>query len=371
GTVVYSSSGATNVAPTTYYYVNFENGQTYTLTATTTASATTTIAGGTLAVGNNLFNADGAIDNTGRMTRTSGVIAHVSEMTKITNGSGLEISTTIANGSQIFITVKDLNRNMEGATIETVTATFSGSASAGGDRELVYLTETATSSGIFRNISGVPVANGYSALNDGRVNIGGAGLVYAMYEDQQNLTDTGSDNVAATYADEGGGGGGGGGGSSGGGGGGGSSGTPYVPPSALISTPAPVVTPPVIVLTPTPVVIPEKTVTPPPVVPTSTTVVVLPQPVVPKTVTINLSQIPSIRSGQAMTYTYSVKNETTKILRATVVRQLISSKGKALRTWSANIALKPKAMFSKKTSDKVTSPVVTYLVRIEVRDSKT
>ncbi|MDD5726444.1 MAG: hypothetical protein PHC53_03480, partial [Patescibacteria group bacterium] len=151
----------------------------------------------------------------GLVTRTTGKIKHTSDYENFVNSSGVT-QTAYTTPGTIYLEVKDLNRNMNGAVADTLTVPMSVNAGAGGDSETVTLTETGAATGIFRS-GAIGFYTGTSIiLNNGEIVISATGLGTETYTDNQDSGDTGATTATLTYAGvvnpPGGGGGGGGGG---------------------------------------------------------------------------------------------------------------------------------------------------------------
>jgi len=169
---------------------------------------------GTLAVGSNRFAATGAYTNTATITIGAGSIIHAVELFRFSDSSGANIVTFTAPTS-VYLTVTDPNRNLDGASAETMTVTVTLSADGGSDSETVTLTETTVDSGVFRNgtAMNMTVATARS-LGNGQFEITASGLATGVYADTLDAADTAQ--VQAVFARAGSSGGGGSSGSGGG-----------------------------------------------------------------------------------------------------------------------------------------------------------
>lgn len=103
---------------------------------------------------------------------------------KFSDALGVKVDT-IDNGSQLYVTVEDMNRNLTN-NADTIQVSVSSST---GDTETITLTETAVSSGIFRNTSALPIVVGVEVAANGTLSIQGANEnISANYQDgDENL----------------------------------------------------------------------------------------------------------------------------------------------------------------------------------------
>ena len=188
-------------------------------TATLIGNVSTTnfaVVAGTFAVADKIFYAPVVYSNAGLVTRTTGKIKHAASYKNFVNASGVT-QTSYTTPGAIYLEVKDDNRNMNGAAVETLTVPLAVNAAGGGDSETVTLTETGVATGVFR--SGlVGLYTGTSIVpGNGEVVISASGIGTETYTDNQDATDTGATTATLTYSTgvvtpPGGGGGGGGGG---------------------------------------------------------------------------------------------------------------------------------------------------------------
>ncbi len=174
---------------------------TYTLSASTTVMATTTIASSaTLDLFTYRLNAIGDISNTGLITSSTGaVLHHPTDYIRFSDSSGSVVSS-LTDGDALYITVKDQSRNLNGSTIETILASATSTAPAGSDSETLTLSETSASSGVFRNMSAIPVGGVAAAMaENGIFELIGDGLGNATYYDAFDASDSSSTSIALAY----------------------------------------------------------------------------------------------------------------------------------------------------------------------------
>lgn len=220
GTVQYSATTG-DVASTTYNNLVFSSSGgavSHTINASTTVSGTLSLdANSTLAIGTQTLNAPGTIMNNGTITISSGgTFAHPVTSAKITDSSGTEVSS-LTTAASVYLTVIDSNRNLLGATVETITIPVSMNSAAGSDAETITLTETSVNSGVFRNSSAINlVTSSVVSSANSQFEITASGTGTSVYTDAYQSSDTASDSVTVIYAASSGSGGGGGLGSSGG-----------------------------------------------------------------------------------------------------------------------------------------------------------
>ena len=76
----------------------------------------------------------------------------------------------------------------------------------------------------------------------------------------------------------------------------------------------------------------------------------------------------SYQPGASLKFNYSYKNETGKVIKVKVTRQLLNSKGKVVKTASANKSLKKGEVFIRKVSEAIASnlPAGEYTVKIKI-----
>ncbi len=170
--------------------------------ATLTGNVSTTnflLTAGTLAVADKIFYAPGNYGNAGLVTRTTGKIKHAASYKNFVNASGVT-QTSYTTPGAIYLEVKDNNRNMNGAAVETLTVPLVVNAAGGGDSETVTLTETGVATGIFRSglvglYTGTTIVPG-----NGEVIISASGIGTETYTDNQDATDTGATTATLTYS---------------------------------------------------------------------------------------------------------------------------------------------------------------------------
>ncbi len=212
-TITYSSASATNIATGTYTNLVLTGAITKTLLGNTTATSTVTIpASGILAIGTYTFTAtDATWTNGGTVSEGTGgkiVLAAAGVLSNSAGGGAVTSFGSFDSYPVIHIQITDTSLNLVAATVETKTATVTGTSGIT-DSETVTLTETTVSSGIFRgsltvNLSGSNVT--------GKLDYQGNGTVSYAWTDSQDADDTESGSASFTGTTPGGGSGGGGGG---------------------------------------------------------------------------------------------------------------------------------------------------------------
>jgi hypothetical protein len=191
-TVLYSTSSSANITGETYWNLTLGSG-TYTMASTVTSTNTLTN-GGTLTInsGKNLV-VPGTFTNNGTITET-GAIIHPNSYVRFSDSVGVDKSSYDGNVDTLYVTVRDDDANKNASSAETMTATVT----TGGDSESITLTETAVSSGIFRG--SITFLNGAVNAGDGLLNVGnGTGSLSLAFTDSKDGTDTGSDTATYTY----------------------------------------------------------------------------------------------------------------------------------------------------------------------------
>jgi len=351
-TVRYLSNSATSLAADVYYALTLGGTATYTITASTTAMSTVTIpTSATLAVGAYDLTIPNTITNSGLMTRTTGSIKHPVDYTRVTDSIGTVV-TGITNPGSLYLTVYDQNRNMDGATIETMTIPFQ--TALGADSETLTLTETSANSGIFRNAAAMTVRSHGAEPTNGYIDLVQSILGTGSYTDNQDSSDTGSTTVNFTFAADTAGG-----PTVGGGGGGGGSGSSiaYVLPSTAPVTPAttpvaPVVPPAVI----PPVVIPPAL----PTVPVSSVRLTTPAPW-------------NVTIGEAIKFSYAFTNATKKTANVVITRTVVNKAGKVIRTSRATGSVKAGKAWAKNVNEALLSTMKAgnYTIKVRITDAKT
>jgi len=91
----------------------------------------------------------------------------------------------------VYLTVSDPDENHSMYTLDEVEVIVTTSASS--DTEVVLLAETAEDTGIFRNISGVPLAQGSPCNNDGVIQTSPGAVLFALYQDDDYPKDQSTD----------------------------------------------------------------------------------------------------------------------------------------------------------------------------------
>lgn len=152
GTVAFTGTTAQSIGTEAgFYNLTISNtGATVSLGGNVTSTNALTVGtGSTLAVGSRRLAPTGTITNTGTVTISSGRIAHTASAATFTDASSITVSG-YTSPDTVYVTVNDPDRNLLGATIETITIPVSMNAAGGSDSETVTLAETSASSGIFR-----------------------------------------------------------------------------------------------------------------------------------------------------------------------------------------------------------------------------
>lgn len=235
GQFSYYGGNDVNVAAAVYPNLHFSpvGTATYTLTGQTIVNGDLRVGpGATLAVSNNILESNGAYVNLGLVTEGPGgwIMHPTDEFTFVRVGETIDPETDFTTPDQVYIQLWDPNQNFDGTNVETITVPVALDAIAGGDTDMVTLTETGPATGIFRSAAmPLVVASIVIPSNNGQFEISATGLATSSYEDPQDEDDTPTATATFhyfTFPTQGGGGegGNGGNGGNGGGGGGGSSG---------------------------------------------------------------------------------------------------------------------------------------------------
>lgn len=208
-TVVYNTSAGatTQIASTNYYNLTISGtSQTYNMAASTTAVGVFTVGTGatvTIAAAVN-FTTGGTMVNTGTITEGAAAsIIHTAEAYNFANESGTTVSS-VSTPVTLYVQIQDSNRNLNGTSADTMSITVNGSAAAGGDAELVTLTETGASTGIFRSAGLSVIPSNVTSSNNGLLEIKATGSGNATYVDNQDSTDSHALSVTITYSSTGG-----------------------------------------------------------------------------------------------------------------------------------------------------------------------
>ncbi len=113
--------------------------------------------------------------------------AQFMQMNTTLNPAQLQAASVYHAGEDVWLQVQDGDQNLDPYAIETVRITLSDSTT--GDTEVLILSETTANSGIFTGM--VPsVIGGAVVANDGRISVGGASQMQAVYTDACDGTDT-------------------------------------------------------------------------------------------------------------------------------------------------------------------------------------
>ncbi|MFA4954934.1 MAG: hypothetical protein WC641_06495 [Patescibacteria group bacterium] len=197
GTVRYTTSVAQTIYGYDYYNLEVLTANTATLDADATSTGSfSTASSTTFAIGNNTFVASGSgYNNLGTITLGSGRIIHPNDGAAITDAVGADVTTFTPPGS-LYVTVTDKNRNLNGATLESLTVTVTTTVAAGADSETVTLAETGQATGIFRNTTPISIVAGTVATGNGTLEVLASGTLNTVYTDNIDSTDTGHDSAS-------------------------------------------------------------------------------------------------------------------------------------------------------------------------------
>ena len=187
---------------------------------------------GTLAIGAYNLDVTSTFTNTATITRTTGRIAKGVGNVEFRNASGKVVTFSTDSSASVYIRVTDLNRNLLGAALDTISVPVTVSAAGGGDSERIILTETGVATGIFQNSTAIALAttNVISASNT-QFELTGTGVLTVSYTDVSDALDVSSTTATATYVSPT--------VAASSGGGGGGSGSSAIVPAAVTETVAP------------------------------------------------------------------------------------------------------------------------------------
>ncbi|MDP3793260.1 MAG: hypothetical protein Q8R07_00735, partial [Candidatus Uhrbacteria bacterium] len=313
---------------------------------------------GTLAVGANTLTAVGLITNTGTITETTGSIVHAAEYVKFVDTNGTQQSSYTTPGS-VYVEVQDSNRNLLGATVETLTIPVTINVAAGSDSETLTLTETGAATGIFRKAAASNlVSSNAASVGNGHFEIIASGTGTGAYTDAQDSTDASSTTASLVFVTNNGGGNS---GSTGGGGGGGGGGSFAIAP--VTPTPVPATSAPVVIVVPPPIVAPVPPLPlPPEVKPAPTSGVIF----------TGLKAGATFNPGGLLAFGYTYTNRTTANQTITVVREMKDAKGKVIKRVRSRIVLRAKKSFQGKPSERLSTrlPLGVYEMTVMITDAK-
>lgn len=424
-TVNYTSTGSVTTTGETYWNLTLGAG-TYLMSDNTTSTNSFTNAGTSTIASGKTLSVPGTFDNNGTITET-GIIKHTMTSAKLSDSIGAE-QTNYGSGSEtVYVTVQDDDGNLDVGSVDTITV-GTGSAittDSYSDSESITsltLTETGVNTGIFVGTA-YPFQVVASKTNDNsKFDVSGSGTLTLAFVDNKDSTDSGADTATftgSTYTAP----------SSGGGGSSGAVAPIVISPSSAIQIKdglKEVVSPKITLqLSSTNATLMaisnevnfagasweqysgtkewvlsagdgEKT-----VYAKFRSVSGGETPVYSLKIVLKsgmpVSSIDLLNIGSAnfetslavvsniaiagitkftyapyakIKYTYAYKNAGAKNVKIKVVRQLLNSKGKVLRTSSATTSLKPKAIFKRNISDSVVGVVGKYTVKIRILDAK-
>lgn len=200
-TVYYTSTGTVTTTGATYYALTLGTG-----TYTFDASATTTnsfVNGGavTIPLGMILY-APGTFDNNGTTTE-SGIIKHPMTYSKLSDVSGTEVSSYSAGSATVYVAVQDDDGNLHKNSVDTISVGAGSAIAASGysDSESiasVTLTETGADTGIFVGTAYPFQVVASKTNNNGKFDVSGNGTLTLAFVDDKDTSDTGSDTASFT-----------------------------------------------------------------------------------------------------------------------------------------------------------------------------
>lgn len=233
GTVVYNKSVDTNSGSTVFNNLQLLSaGHDHVLSASTTVLGVLTVTStASLSVGSASLTALGTIQNLGLVsvnTSTGGTVIHRPESIAFTS-AGFVSATSFSLPANLFFSIQDSNRNLNGSLAESFTVTITNAA---GDSETKTLTETGLATGIFHSATALAALKQTPATqNDSVLAMPATGLATLSYSDPSDTTDTTSTAVTLTAPASSG-------SSNSGGGGGGGGGSAIVPVTSVFMTTA-------------------------------------------------------------------------------------------------------------------------------------
>ncbi len=111
-----------------------------------------------------------------------------SSQTAFTDTTGTVKDTYLIGGEAVFVTVTDADENTDPLTVQTVTINVVDGIT--GDLEVLTLTETGNSTGIFRNTTGLATVLGARSDNNGILETANLANLSANYQDNDSSGDT-------------------------------------------------------------------------------------------------------------------------------------------------------------------------------------
>ncbi len=216
-TVNYSSAGSVTTTADTYWNLILGAG-TYAISDNTTSTnsfinnGTTTIASG------KTLSAPGTFDNNGIITET-GVIIHAMTSSTLSDSLGTEKTSYNTGTDTVYITVRDDDGNLNASSVDTIAVGTGSVITTDGynDSESITsitLTETGVDTGIFVGTAYPFQVVASKTNNNSKFDVSGSGTLTLAFVDDKDTTDTGSDTAGftgSTYSAPSSGGGGGGG----------------------------------------------------------------------------------------------------------------------------------------------------------------
>ena len=184
-TVTFSSSSPQTASSSNFHSVNHSGSGIFTITGTTTATG-------------NLYNAAAPIYFSTAFSLT-GTSYNSGTLIQINPGRIISPATSIAldkgsyntgTDTSISVTLVDSDENVVGTTTDTTTVTVS----AGSDSETVILTETGNATYNFTGT--LPLAQASATVDNGILEVSGAGTITASYIDNEDLTDNAMSTAA-------------------------------------------------------------------------------------------------------------------------------------------------------------------------------
>ncbi|MFZ2803990.1 MAG: hypothetical protein WA001_02090, partial [Patescibacteria group bacterium] len=205
-TVIFSGSASQTIpAGVTFANLVVDNaaGVTMAGSASTTGTLTVSSTASSLDVGNNTLTATGLISNNGLITEgASGHIIHPAEGVHFTDVNGVTQGSYTSPAS-VYFQVQDSNRNLSGTTTESFTIPVT--IAPGSDAETLTLTETSSTSGIFRSGPISLVSSSVASPGNHQFEVTAAGTASGLYTDNQHASDVAPGTAAVTPGTTGGG----------------------------------------------------------------------------------------------------------------------------------------------------------------------
>ncbi len=199
GTVAFNSPGGQTVGTEPNFYgLVIQSGGTVTLNGNVTSTGSLSVATGTLAIGNYSLYATGDYSNASLVTKgAGGTIFHAADYVRFTDSGGTPV-TTFNSGSSVYVEVKDVDRNLDATTAETISVPVTVNAAGGSDSETMTLTETGLATGIFRSAA-MSLTSGSVAVGDGILEVSANGVGTVTYTDAQDTSDTAASTASLLY----------------------------------------------------------------------------------------------------------------------------------------------------------------------------